>query len=65
MRFRGKEHRIRCIAHVLNLIVHQILTNLKTRTAKEARDFDNTQTAGSLNGVAKIQLIVLWICKST
>jgi hypothetical protein len=36
MRFRGKQHRIRCIAHVLNLIVGQILSSLKTGTAKEA-----------------------------
>jgi len=67
MRFRGKQHRIRCIAHVLNLIVGQILSALRTGTAKEARDFDKTKvkSMGPLNGVVKIRLLVLWICKST
>jgi hypothetical protein len=67
MRFRSKQHRIRCIAHVLNLIVGQILSSLKTGTAKEARDFDETKVGsiGPLNGVVKIRLLVLWICKST
>jgi hypothetical protein len=31
MRFRGKQHRIRCIAHVLNLIMHQILAMSQDR----------------------------------
>jgi hypothetical protein len=67
MQFRGKQHRIQCIAHVLNLIVHRILDNLKTGTAKEAKDFDesNVQALSPLNGVVKIRLLVLWICKST
>jgi hypothetical protein len=61
MRFRGKQHRIQCIAHVLNLIVGQILSSLKTGTAKEAQDFDETEvkSIGPLNGVVKIRLIVL------
>jgi hypothetical protein len=67
MQFWSKQHRIRCIAHILNLIVSQILSSLKTGTAKEARDFDETQvkSIGPLNGVVKIRLIVLWIFKST
>jgi hypothetical protein len=66
MQFRGKKHRIRCIAHVLNLIVHQILANLKTGTAKEAKDFEETsvRTTSPLNGVMKIRLLVLWMWKS-
>lgn len=61
MRFCSKQHRIRCIAHVLNLIVGQILSNLKTGTAKEARDFDKTtvKSISPLNGVVKIRLLVL------
>jgi len=60
MRFRGKEHRIRCIAHVLNLIVRKILDDLKTGTAKEAKDL-NENSIGSepLNGVVKIRMLIL------
>jgi hypothetical protein len=63
MQFCSKKHRIRCIAHVLNLIVHQILASLKTGTAKEAKDFKETsvQTTSLLNSVIKIQLLVLWM----
>ena len=61
MRFRGKKHCIQCIAHVLNLIVHQILASLKTGTVKEAKDFEETgvHPTGLLNGVMKIRLLVL------
>ena len=67
IRFQGKHYQIQCIAHVLNLIVSQILSSLKTSTAKEAKDFDksNVKSTGPLNSVVKIQLLVLWICKST
>jgi len=67
MQFQGKQHRIRCIAHVLNLIVGQILLSLKTSTAKEARDFDDltVKPTGPLNSVVKVQLLVLWIFKTT
>ena len=55
MRFRGKEHRIRCIAHVLNLIVYKILDDLKTGTAKEAKDLnENSIKSSLLNRVVKI-----------
>jgi hypothetical protein len=67
MQFQSKQHQIWCIAHVLNLIVSQILLSLKTGTAKEARDFDNltVKLISPLNGVVKVQLLVLWICRST
>ena len=66
MQFCSKQCRIRCIAHVLNCIVQKILADLKTGTAKEVRDLkdEDIVAAGSLNGVVKIQLLVLWICKT-
>ena len=41
--------------------------SLKTGTAKEARDFDDLKDKpiGPLNGVVKVRLLVLWICKTT
>jgi hAT family protein len=45
----------------------QILSSLKTGTAREARDFDDltVKPTGPLNGVVKVCLLVLWICKTT
>ena len=64
MQFCGKQSYIRCIAHVLNRIVQKILKDLKTRTAKEAKELKDVDIIGLLNGVVKIRLLVLWICKT-
>ena len=37
LRFKGQESYIRCLAHVLNLIVKKILTTLKSRDCKLAK----------------------------
>ncbi|ODQ70695.1 hypothetical protein LIPSTDRAFT_156155, partial [Lipomyces starkeyi NRRL Y-11557] len=36
LRFRGLESYVRCLAHILNLIVKDILSALKSGTAAEA-----------------------------
>src|SRR5271170_4359957 len=64
MQFRGKQSYIRCIAYVLNRIVQKILKDLKTRTAKEAKELKDIDIIGPLNSVVKIRLLVLWICKT-
>jgi hypothetical protein len=75
MRFRSKQSHIRCLAHVINQIVHKILDDLKTGTAKEAQDrvelatmnpeheLDDNEISAA-NAVVKIRLLVLWISKT-
>lgn len=42
IRFRGNQSRIRCFAHILNLIVKKILEVLGSSTQKSARNFLDT-----------------------
>jgi hypothetical protein len=64
MQFHGKQSYIQCIAHVLNCIVQKILKDLKTGTTKEAKELKDVDIISPLNGVVKIWLLVLWICKT-
>jgi hypothetical protein len=78
MRFRGEESRIRCFAHVLNLIVKKILETLGSSTYKSAKSFLDLVAKSIAEGrtsrlsiplgqgvIAKLRLIVLWIDRST
>jgi hypothetical protein len=56
MRFHGRKTFIRCLAHVINLICDDILKELKSSTAKEAKallddlDKDRVKNIPSLPG---------------
>jgi hypothetical protein len=57
MRFQGAKSHIHCLAHALNRIVRDILTELKSRTMREAQDDkDDANIAGP---VAKLRHIVV------
>ena len=77
MRFRGEASRIRYFAHILNLIVKAILTDLGSSTQKQAMEFldyaavDITNRTriritllGAQNSIAKLRIIILWIHRS-
>ena len=77
MRFRREASRIRCFAHVLNLIVKAILAELGSSTYKQATEYlDRVSEAiakrkerqldlpGAQGVVAKLRIIVLWIIRS-
>ena len=77
MRFHGKASFVRCLAHITNLICDNILKDLKSRTAEEAKalldyqdkkhkDKNYNLTPSHLpstgkGAVAKIRLLNLWI----
>jgi len=70
MRFGGMKSYIRCLAHILNLIVKDILKELKSGTMAEAKAqfFESSnQQNGQLSAesaVAKLRLVVLYIARS-
>jgi hypothetical protein len=77
MRFKGEGSRIRCFAHVLNLIVEKILESLGSSNHKNAVEFLdrasehiakkrwNKITIPSASGVvARLRILVLWIHRS-
>ena len=55
MWFRGKESHIQCLGHILNIVVHAILKELKARTMKEALEDRDTPTSG----ISKLRYIVI------
>lgn len=57
MQFQGRKSYIRCLAHALNLIVKDILANLKSKTmeATKAGEVD----AKKASPIAKLQHIVV------
>jgi hypothetical protein len=57
MHFKGKKSHIRCLGHVLDLVVKVILADLKTGTMKEALDEVDTPSSA----IAKLRHIVVWI----
>ena len=74
MRFHGRKSFIRCLAHVTNLICDDILKELKSSTAREAKalldDLDkrrvkNIPLLPGRGVLAKIRLINIWILRST
>ena len=68
MRFKGEQSRIRCLAHILNLIVKAILHNLGSSTQKEAVAFLDRVTTnrwqkitlpGAQGVIARLRIIIL------
>jgi len=71
-RFRGRSSRIRCIAHIISLIVDAIFATLRSGSYAQAKELvDNTgsgsfaqETCASLSIYMKIRTFVLWIQRS-
>lgn len=71
MRFQGQKSYIRCLVHILNLIVKDILLQLKLGTMKSAKqvltdmELNHTKTFSLIGPIVKIQYLALWISQST
>ncbi|KAK9364368.1 hypothetical protein V1509DRAFT_643760, partial [Lipomyces kononenkoae] len=68
VRFRGREDFISCLAHVLNLIVKDILKSLKpgdTSSANEACDqIARGGPIGSHSAFSRLRILSLWILRT-
>jgi hypothetical protein len=77
MRFHGRPSWVRCLAHVVALVCSDVLSDLNTGTAKEAKKLlDSWEEAAkgksytiqfdaSRSGPAKIRLMNLWTLRSS
>ena len=66
IRFQGRESFIRCLAHVLNLIVKKLLETLKSGNRASAlesiRQVDNRQYLDTTDSaLARLRVLALWI----
>lgn len=68
LRFLGIDSYIRCLAHVLNLIVSDILSSIKSgdhRSAAEACDLlQENKKMGRHSALARLRIMALWICRT-
>ena len=68
LRFLGIDSYIRCLAHVLNLIVSDILSSMKSgdhRSAAEACDLlQENKKMGRHSALARLRIMALWICRT-
>jgi hypothetical protein len=72
IRFRGVDSYIRCLAHILNLIVKDILRSLKSGSVSEANEIcDNLQSRNSSSlsissqsALSKLRILAIWISRS-
>lgn len=61
---------MRCLAHIINLIVKDILSALKSGNTEEATSFCDTLDKGkyhlyyTLEPLAKLRILALWIHRS-
>ncbi|KAJ5742343.1 hypothetical protein N7533_011752 [Penicillium manginii] len=66
--YRGLDSYIRCLAHVLNLIVKDILRNLGSGTMEQAQvACDRLQTGDSItdqSAIGRLRVFALWINRS-
>jgi hypothetical protein len=66
--FQGLDGYIRCLAHILNLIVKDILRSLKSGTTKEAfavcDDIQNGISVPVQSALAKLRILTVWINRS-
>jgi hypothetical protein len=71
-RFRGQDSRIRCITHIISLIVDAIFAKLRSGNYTQALELCNKTNIGafaqedcsSLSIYMKIQTLVVWIMRS-
>jgi hypothetical protein len=68
LRFQGVDSYIRCLAHVLNLIVSDILSALKAgdhKTATAACDLmQDNKDIGPHSALARLRIMALWIART-
>lgn len=74
LRFQGINSLVRCLAHVVNLIVQQFLASLRTGDVHTADSICtnlhqknsalNSLEEGSASAVIRIRILVLWIMRS-
>jgi hypothetical protein len=75
IRFRGVDSYIRCLAHILNLIVKDILRSLKSGSVSEANEIcENLQSGNSQSGnslsissqsaLSRLRILAIWISRS-
>jgi coenzyme F420-reducing hydrogenase delta subunit len=68
LRFQGEDSYIRCMAHVLNLIVSDILSALKAGdhgTAVAACDLmQKNREIGPHSALARLRIMALWIART-
>jgi hypothetical protein len=71
-RFKGRDSRIRCIAHIISLVADAVLDKLKSGSHKEAAELVaepndspdgafNYETCSALSVYMKVRAFVLWI----
>ena len=77
MRFHGRDSWVRCLAHIINLICTDVLTDQKAGTAKDAKKLlDSWEKQFHCNDykipgdpsrsvIAKVRLVNLWVLRST
>ncbi|KAJ5123842.1 uncharacterized protein N7515_007667 [Penicillium bovifimosum] len=68
LRFQGIDSYIRCLANVLNLLVRDILSGMKSRnhtSAVEASDLlQGNEKIGRQSALARIRMMTFWILKT-
>jgi hypothetical protein len=68
LRFQGVDSYIRCLAHILNLIVRDILSALKSgdhKSALEACDLlQENKKIGQHSALARLRIMALWILRT-
>ena len=74
IRFRGVDSYIRCLAHILNLIVKDILRSLKSGSVSEANSIceslqsrnsqTTSQSISSQSPLSKLRILAIWISRS-
>lgn len=73
MRFKGEESHIRCFAHILNLVIRDILEDLGSSNHKDASAFldrvaknkwKKITLPGAARVIARLRIIVLWVARS-
>jgi hypothetical protein len=68
LRFQGVDSYIRCLAHVLNLIVKDILSMMKSGDHKSALDacglLQENKDIGQHSALARLRIMALWISKT-
>jgi len=69
--FRGYKSFVRCLAHILNLIVKDILRELKSGTVQEAnqicdhlKDTETTSTLSTKSALSRLRVLAIWISRS-
>ena len=68
LRFQGIDSYIRCLAHVLNLIVRDILSGMKSRDHKSAIEacdlLQGNKKIGRQSALARVRIMALWILRT-